>query len=325
MKVLVTGDSGLIGSHLIDKLVDEGHEVEGISSTTRNLRANHRYVVDLKDREATAKIIEEIQPEVVFHLAANAAEGKSMFSPIDITTNGYNTFLNVLVPSIRAKRLKRFVFTSSIAVYGAIHAPFREADLPLPQDLYGINKLAVENALRIMSRVHDFEYVIVRPHNVTGPRQNMSDPYRNVVTLFMNQLLKGQPYSIYGDGEMKRCFSYVKDIIEILYRCGVENVAGMTFNVGSDTAYSINQLSEMIQEVSGIKLTPKYLPDRVQEVHTAIADHTLVRKVFGYKDTPLRQAIEETWEWCKAQGPQEYKFTELELDNTKVPQNWRSK
>jgi UDP-glucose 4-epimerase len=325
MRILVTGDSGLMGSHLVDLLVKD-HEVIGISSSTRNDNSLlRREILDLRDRNKSSAVIEDFAPEIIFHLAANAAEGKSMFSPIDITTNGINTFYNVLVPAIKAGSLKRFVFTSSIAVYGSIHVPFRESDLPLPQDLYGINKLAVEQALRVMSRVHDFEYVVVRPHNVTGPRQNMSDPYRNVVTLFMNHLLKNKPYSIYGNGEMRRCFSYVKDVVDIIYRCGFEDVAGMTFNVGSDTDYSINELSHIIQQVANIHLAPIYLPDRVQEVHTAIADHTLVKKVFGYKDTPLRQVIEETWAWCKEQGSQEYSYTDLEIPSKKAPQNWRQK
>lgn len=324
-RVCVTGNSGLIGSHLVDKLLNEGHEVYGLSSSNRNSNPDVKeFIIDLKDRERTAVIIERIQPQIFYHLAADAAEGKSMFSPIQITTNGINTFYNVLVPAIKAGSLKRFIFTSSIAVYGSIHIPFREADLPLPQDIYGLNKLNVEQALRIMSRVHDFEYTIVRPHNVTGPGQNMSDPYRNVVTLFMNELLKCKPYSIYGDGEMRRCFSYVKDVVDIIYKCGFENVAGMTFNVGSDKDYSINELSEMIQDVSGIKIKPNYLPDRVQEVHTAIADHTLVKKVFGYKDTPLKTAIEETWEYCQKQGAKEYNYTELELPSNLAPKNWKA-
>lgn len=323
-RVLVTGDSGLIGSHLVDALLQKGHTVFGISSSNRNSNEKvKRFLIDLRDRQATAAVIEDIKPEYIFHLAANAAEGKSMFSPIDITSNGVNTFYNVLVPSIKSGTLKRFIFTSSIAVYGSIHVPFRESDLPLPQDLYGINKLAVEHALRVMSQVHDFECVIVRPHNVTGPRQNMQDPYRNVVTLFMNSLLKGVPYSIYGNGEMRRCFSYVKDVVEVIVKCGFEDVAGMTFNVGSDKDYSINELSVMIQEISGIHIPPLYLPDRVQEVHTAVSDHTLVKKVFGYTETDLRTAIKETWEWCKAQGAQEHAFTELEIPSNKAPRNWK--
>jgi UDP-glucose 4-epimerase len=323
MKVLVTGHSGLIGSHLLDALISHGHEVYGISRTNKNENPKCKnYHLDLRDTEKAKKAIEAIAPEVVFALAANAAEGKSFFSPIDISTNNINVFLNTLVPSIRARHLKRFIFTSSIAVYGSIEVPFKESDTPIPQDIYGVSKFTNENFLKIMSEVHGFEFVIVRPHNVFGPRQNMNDPYRNVVTLFMNQILRGEPYSIYGDGKIRRCFSYVKDVVDIIYQCGFKDVANMTFNIGSDLDWSINQLSEAIQEISGHSISPVYLPDRVQEVHTAICDHTLAKKFFNYKNTPLDIALKETWEWAKKQGPQEYIYTELELPNSLVPKNW---
>lgn len=326
MKCLVTGNSGLIGSHLVDKLLSEGHEVFGISRTDRNSNPHcQNFFLDLRDTVGAKKIIESISPEIVFALAANAAEGKSFFSPIDITTNNINVFLNTLVPSIRTGNLKRFIFTSSIAVYGSIPTPFKESDLPIPQDVYGISKLSIEKYLQVMSQVHGFEFVVTRPHNVFGPRQNMNDPYRNVVILFMNHILKKEAYSIYGDGEMKRCFSYVKDVIDVIYHCGFENVAGMTFNVGSDLIRSINQLSEAVQKVSGVKILPKYIADRVQEVQDAISDHTLLKSTLGYNNTPFETAIEETWQWAKDQGPQEYSYSQLELPSDKVPSNWKLK
>ncbi|MCX6725925.1 MAG: NAD-dependent epimerase/dehydratase family protein [Candidatus Shapirobacteria bacterium] len=324
MKVLVTGQSGLIGSHLVDILLAYNHEVYGISRTNRNKNPRcHNFCLDLRDTARAKKIIESVAPEVVFALAANAAEGKSFFSPIDITTNNIDVFFNTLVPSIRAGKLKRVIFSSSVAVYGSIKTPFKESDTPAPQDIYGVSKLTIENSLKIMSQVHGFEYVIIRPHNVFGPRQNMNDPYRNVVTLFMNHILIGEPYFIYGNGEMRRCFSYVKDVVDIIYRSGFEKVSGMTFNVGSDLDWSINQLSEVIQKISGHIVSPKYLPDRVQEVHNVISNHNLIRKIFGYKDTPLEKALKETWEWAKKQGPQKYIYTELELPNKLVPKNWK--
>jgi UDP-glucose 4-epimerase len=323
MRVLVTGQSGLIGSHLVDALLAHGHEVYGISRTNRNENPKcHNYCLNLKDTVKAKEIIEAISPEVVFALAANAAEGKSFFSPIEITTNNIDVFFNTLVPSIRAGRLKRVIFTSSMAVYGSIKTPFKESDMLIPQDIYGVSKLMIEDSLKIMSQVHEFEYVIIRPHNVFGPRQNMNDPYRNVVTIFMNHILRGEPYSIYGDGEMRRCFSYVKDVVDIICRSGFEEVAGRTFNVGSDLDWSLNQLSKIIQKISGHAVSPIYLPDRVQEVHTAIPDHDLMKRIFGYKDTPLEDALKETWEWVKKQGPQEYNYTELELPNKLVPKNW---
>lgn len=324
MKILVTGQSGLIGSHLVDILLSRGHEVYGISRTNRNENSKCKnYCLDLRNTSKAKKVIESIAPEIVFAFAANAAEGKSFFSPIDTTTNNINVSFNTLVPSIRAGKLKRFIFASSVAVYGSIKTPFKESDIPVPQDIYGVSKLTIENSLKIMSQVHGFEYVIVRPHNVFGSRQNMNDPYRNVVLLFMNHILRGEPYFIYGDGEMRRCFSYVKDVVDIIYRSGFEKVAGMTFNVGTDLDWSLNQLSNAIQKICGHTVSPIYLPDRAQEVHTAIPDHNLIKKIFGYKDTPLEKALEETWKWAKEQGPQEYKYTELELPNKLVPKNWK--
>lgn len=324
MKVLVTGQSGLIGSHLVDLLIKHGHEVYGISRTNRNENPKcHNYCLDLNDTVKAKTIIESIAPEVVFALAANAAQGKSFFSPIDTTTNNINVFFNTLVPSIRAGSLKRVIFTSSAAIYGSIKNIFKESDTPAPQDIYGISKLMIEDSLKNMSPVHGFEYVIIRPHNVFGPRQIMDDPYRNVVTLFMNHILRGEPYSIYGDGEMRRCFSYVEDVVDIIYRSGFEEVAGMTFNVGSDLDWSLNQLSDAIQKISGQIVAPVYLPDRVQEVHAAILNHDLIKKTFGYKDTSLNEAIKKTWKWAKKQGPQEYVYTELELPNKLVPENWK--
>lgn len=323
MRILVTGDSGLIGSHLVDELV-RNHTVFGLSRSNKNRHPDvTRFNIDLTNAEATKEAINFIKPDIIFHLAANAAEGKSMFSPIEITTSNINTFYNVLTPAIATGSLKRFVFVSSIAVYGAIHVPFREQDLPLPQDIYGISKYSLEQALRVMAQVHEFEYVIVRPHNVYGERQNMSDPYRNVVTLFMNELLKGKPYCIYGDGSMERCFSYVSDVVDVIAKCGFEDVSGMTFNVGSDHAFTIKELSDTIQKVSQVNIDPIHLPDRVQEVHFAKSDHTLVKKVLGYHDTPFEEGIKKTWLWAEKQGATEYMYTELEIQSHKVPKNWK--
>ncbi|KKU03511.1 MAG: NDP-glucose 4-epimerase [Candidatus Amesbacteria bacterium GW2011_GWB1_47_26] len=326
MKCLVTGQSGLIGSHLVDLLLKNGHEVYGISRTNRNkIPGSRNFCLDLRDTKKARETIELIAPEVVFALAANAAEGKSFFSPIEISTSCIDTFFNTLVPSIRTRKLKRFVFTSSIAVYGSIPTPFKESNNPQPKDIYGISKLTAEKALKVMSQVYGFEYVIVRPHNVFGPRQNMSDPYRNVVTLFMNQILKNEPYVIYGNGEMKRCFSYIDEVVEIIHRCGFEDVAGMIFNVGSNLSWSINELSAAIQKITRSKVKPTYLPERVNEVQQAISDHSLLERVFGYNDTPLEVALRRTWKWAKAQGPQKYKFTRLELSHPHVPKNWKSR
>lgn len=328
-RILVTGGAGFIGSHLVDKLIKKHHQVSVIDDLSggkiENLnKACKFYKVDLRDAKLADKIIKSIKPEIVFHLAANAAENKAQFSPIDITSRNWNTFINTLVASIK-NGMERIVFTSSIAVYGAQQTPFKETDKPEPEDLYGVSKKAIEEALDILGKVHHFEYVITRPHNVYGPRQNMSDPYRNVVTIFMNSLLKNKPYYIYGSGQQRRCFSYIDDIVDALFKCGFGNFNKMTFNIGADTDYSIDELSNTIQAVSGTKIQPIYLDERPQEVKVAISDHTLAKKYLGYQDkTTLQQGIKLTWEYIKKIGPQEPIFGEIELDSPLLPKNWKN-
>lgn len=322
-RVLVTGGAGFIGSHLVDKLISEGHKVFTIDDLSGGFLENlpddiGGYRTDLRHAAETLEVIKHMRPEIVFHLAANAAENKSLFSPIDITSKNFGAFFNTIVGSIQAGA-KRFVFTSSVAVYGSLQIPFKETDNPEPEDLYGISKLASEKSLKLLSKVHGIEFVIARPHNVYGPRQNMTDPYRNVVTLWMNAKLKNEKAYIYGDGEQRRCFSYIDDVIDALYKCGFEDVNGQTFNIGSDKAYTLNELSKFI----GGEFD--YLEKRM-EVKDAIPDHTLAKRILGYKDkTSIEEGIRKTWEWCLKKGPQEPRYTDIELESDLIPKNWRQK
>jgi UDP-glucose 4-epimerase len=325
MNILVTGGAGFIGSHLVDVLLKGGHKVVVADDMSGGSESNLAKGAvfskfDCRDAGQMDQLFTTFKPEIVYHLACNAAENKAQFSPIDITSRNYDAFIKVLTPFIKYGG-KRFIFTSSIAVYGALQTPFKETDKPEPEDLYGITKLAAEQTLKVMSEVHGFEYVIARPHNVYGPRQNMRDPYRNVVTIWMNAFLRKMNYFIYGDGNQKRCFSYIDDVAKALYRCGFELVSGMTFNIGSDKTYTLNQLAEYMQIYTFRK--PKYLPERPQEVKDAIADHTLAKKYLCYTDSlSLEQGLANTWEYCKAKGPQEPIYTTIEIPSEKLPSNW---
>ena len=326
-RVLITGGAGFIGSHLADLLISKGNTVSIIDDFSgghvRNVPKNARvFSCDLRNTEEAASIIEQIKPSILFHLAANAAENKAQFSPIDITSRNYSVFINTLVPAIRSG-LKRIVVTSSIAVYGVGTPPFKEVDIPVPHDLYGLSKHMMEETLHILSKVHDFEYVITRPHNVYGPRQSMTDPYRNVVSLFLNSVLNNKPYFIYGSGDQQRCFSYIDEVVSALANCAVKPVSGSIFNIGSDTSYTINELSAIIKKVTKTKLVPIYLPERPQEVTIVTADHTLAKNELDYADTlSLHEGISKTWEYAKKIGPQVMKFTPIELNSTLLPKNW---
>ncbi len=322
-KVLVTGGAGFIGSHLVDRLILNGDDVFVIDDLSggyiRNINENaHFYACDLRAANQTAAIIEQIKPQIVYHLAANAAENKSQYSPIDITSRNYNCFLNTLVPAIKFG-MERIIVTSSIAVYGEGTPPFHENDIPMPIDLYGLSKLSIEHTLKILSSVHNFEFVVVRHHNVYGPSKNMADPYRNVVSLFLTSILNDQPYSIYDAGDQIRCFSFIKDVVAAIHYCGSMPIKKTIFNIGSDKAYSINTLSSFIQKVTKTKLLPKYLAERSHEVKFATVNHDLAREYLKYEDkTDLYSGIKETWKYARKLGPQKLIFTELELQNNSI-------
>lgn len=334
-RIIVTGGAGFIGSHLADRLIEKGNELLIVDDLSGGFKRNINpkatfFKHDLrgrndKDKRDILEICQDFNPHVVYHLAANAAESKAQFSPIDVTSRNYDAFIRVLAAVLRIKNrvFRRYIFTSSIAVYGALQTPFKETDKPEPEDLYGISKLAAEETLKVMAKVHDFEYVIARPHNVYGPRQNMSDAFRNVVTIFMNALLKGKPYYIYGDGEQRRCFSYIDEVVDALVNCVLLDVNGKIFNIGTDKDYSLNELSRIIQKVTGIFIGPIYLANRPQEVKNAIADHTQAKKYLRYKDrTSILEGIKKTWEYAKKLGPQDYKSMDVEIESPKIPKNW---
>lgn len=331
MKIMVTGAAGFIGSHLVDKLLDNKHDVYAVDDLSGGYKKNlniksNFFKLDLRDTDKTSKLVNKIKPQIIYHLSADAAESKSQFSPINCLTRNYLSTVNLLVPSIN-NNLKRFVFASSMAVYGSQKPPFMESTSPKPDDIYAVTKFSSEMTIKILSQVHGFEYVIVRPHNVYGPRQNMADPYRNAVAIFINKLLKGEDIYIYGDGHQKRAFSYIADVITAIYKCGIaKNAAGKTINIGSDNVISVNYLADKLMDITGIKTKISHMPFRPQEVKYAYSDHTLAKKVLGYKDaTGIDEGLRKTWEWAKRNGCQQPVYYDVEIKSAKYPKAWRKR
>lgn len=285
MNILITGHMGLVGSNLEKRL--KNYTVLGMS-------LENGY--DLRDEKMVDKVIGEFKPDVVYHLAAFAAEARGQVSPVDMTQRNVGIFVNVLKASINAG-VKKFIYTSSVAVYGEATVPYKEDGATIPKDVYGVNKLASEQILKIMAKVYGFEYVIFRPHNIYGPGQKMDDPYKNVVALFMRKLIEGEPYILFGEGKMKRAFSYVDDVVDVLVQS--LNLSNVTMNVGSDKAISIKELSDMIQDISGLSVSIEMKPARPQEIAMFLADHSLQNSLVEYKETPLREGLEKTWKWVK--------------------------
>lgn len=331
MRILVTGSLGFMGSHLVDYLVNDGHEVIGMDNLSTGFKDNtniavKNYHIDLVTQpDVVSSIIENFKPEIVYHLAAWAHEGLSQFCPIKITENNYNSTLNVLIPAIRSG-VKRFVFTSSMSVYGEGEAPFDESQERSPVDIYGVAKHSGERAIEILSEVHGFDYTILRPHNVYGPRQNMSDPYRNVVGIFLRRMLEKKSLVIYGDGEQTRAFSYIDDVTPYLAKAGWEPRASKEImNLGPIEEYSINHLAGCISD----KI--EYAPDRPMEVKHAYCTNDKAIDILGYKtSTTLEEGIKKTLKWAKklkkTTGIAEPKYLdELELVSDNTPQTWVNK
>lgn len=240
MRILITGGTGLLGTNLVNRLRDR-HEVASLS---------RREGLDLRDKQATSDFISHWKPEIIYHLAANAAESRGEISPIDMTERNLNIFLNVLTPAINSG-LRRFVYSSSVAVYGEADVPYSEDDICKPKDIYGVNKLAAEQTLKILSKVHGFEYTVFRPHNIYGPHQDMANPYKNVVALFMRNIIEDRECIIFGGGKMRRAFSYVDDVVDVFEAALGQQFKDQTVNVGSSIEFGIGDLLRMIEEVSG--------------------------------------------------------------------------
>ena len=231
--------------------------------------------------------------------------------------------MNLINQAVKSD-VKCFVFTSSIAVYGAGQTPLNEATTPTPEDPYGIAKFSVELDLKAAHHMFGLNYVIFRPHNVYGERQNIGDRYRNVIGIFMNQIMRGEPMSIFGDGEQTRAFSYVGDVAPQIAR-SVELPAafGEVFNVGADEPTSLNVLAQAVAKAMGVKPNIKYLTAR-KEVVNAVADHSKLGKTFGHaKTTTLEEGLTRMATWAQESGSRSPTvFENIEVTKN-LPPSWK--
>ena len=332
MNILVTGAAGFMGSHLVDYLVRKDHKVFGVDDMSggywRNINPKSTFIeLDLRDTAKVEKVIAELKLGYIYHLAADATEGRSQFLPRECTERNYFAFLNLIVPAVK-HGLKKIVVTSSMSVYGDQEPPFHEGMPTKPVDIYAISKAAMEKATEVLSKVYGFEYTIVRPHNVYGPRQNIADPYRNVVGIFMNRIMRKEPLYVYGDGEQKRAFTYIDDNIPYFAETMFNPKAnGEILNLGPIEEETINELAWLVQREFGVKSELVYLPDRPLEVKYAYCTYDKAVKLLGYMtSTSLEEGIHKMAEWAKSLGPQAWKYRDsLELDSPDMPRTWKEK
>jgi UDP-glucose 4-epimerase len=326
---LVTGGAGFIGSHVADELLSRGHKVVVLDDLSGgfedNVPSGAVFVKgSILDADLIDRLFDRYHFTYVYHLAAYAAEGLSHF----IKRFNYNNNLIGSVNLINASvnhGVRCFVFTSSIAVYGAGQSPMTEEMNPLPEDSYGIAKLAVERELGVTHEMFGLDYIIFRPHNVYGERQNIGDRYRNVVGIFMNQLMKGEPMTVFGDGEQQRAFTHISDVAPIIAAStDVPTARNQIFNVGADVPHTVNDLAQIVADAMGKDCTVAHLDPR-NEVKIAFSDHSRAESVFGVRrKVSLEEGIQNMAAWVKDHGSREGSiFEDIEIPKN-LPASWAS-
>ena len=325
---LVTGGAGFIGSHVAEQLVLLGHEVVVLDDLSggfaTNVPAAATFVEGgINDAELVDRLFAEHRFDYVYHLAAYAAEGLSHFIKRYNYENNVVGSMTVVNAAVNAGTVRSFVFTSSIAVYGAGQLPMREDTVPAPEDPYGIAKYTVEQDLHATYEMFGLPYVIFRPHNVYGERQNIGDRYRNVIGIFMNQALRGEEFTIFGDGQQQRAFTYIGDIAPTIARCvDVPDARNQIFNIGGDVPFTVNELSRVVSAAMGNDLRVNHLPPR-NEVVDAWSSHEKAARVFGRQNfTSLEDGIARMAEWAKQLGPQEPSVFEGVEIRRNLPPSW---
>ena len=327
-RVLVTGGAGFMGSHLAELLLDRGHKVTVLDDMSGGFPDNVDSRAKLVEGSVTdAALIKEMfdvgEFEHVFHLAAYAAEGLSHFIKKFNYENNLIGSVNLINAAVNHD-VRSFIFTSSIAVYGANQVPMVEEMTPMPEDSYGIAKYAVEQELKVSHEMFGLDYVIFRPHNVYGERQNIGDRYRNVVGIFMNQIMQDQPLTVFGDGEQTRAFSYIQDVVPAIADAPfVPGAKNQVFNVGADEACSVNRLAEIVGRAMARAPKLNHLPAR-NEVKHAFSSHNKLKDVF--KTVPrfgIEEGVQRMAAWAQKVGPRSSKrFEGIEILKN-MPPSWR--
>lgn len=319
-KILVTGGAGFIGSHVAEELIRLDHDVTVLDDLsggfTDNLVDGVTFVQgSINDLHLVNDLFDRGQFDYVYHLAAYAAEGLSHFIKRFNYNNNLIGSMNLINAAVNTG-VKCFVFTSSIAVYGTSpELPMSEETAAHPEDPYGIAKLAVEQDLKTCKEMFDLNYIIFRPHNVYGERQNIGDKYRNVIGIFMNQLLQNKPMTIFGDGTQTRAFSYIGDMAPIMAEAiQVPAAYNQIFNIGADKSYTINELAQCVAHAMGVTPHLVHVPAR-NEVQDAYSSHAKIEHAFGKrKPCTLDEGLWQMAQWVKRHGArrsQEFKGIEV--------------
>ena len=307
-KILVTGVAGLLGSRLADWIISNtDYKVIGIDDLSGGYIENvpeevELYKFDLKELDRVKDLFKKHKPEIVYHFAAYAAEGLSPFIRKFNYEKNLISSTNLITCSIEYD-IKRFVFASSMSVYGNKYKPpFHEDLQQCPIDPYGIAKFGVEQDLKIAYEQHGLPYTIVRPHNFYGQNQNIWDKYRNVLGIWMYQIINDMQPTIFGDGEQKRAFSYVDDSLVPFWNASQrDECIGEIINLGGIKEYTINEACDTLLKVTGTPLTKNYLEARHEAKHAWSTWEKSVELLDFDHKIDLEEGLTKMWNWAQTQ------------------------
>jgi len=286
MKCLVTGGAGFIGSNLVNRLVDDGHDVRIIDDLSTGKKENINTKASFNQMDISLKTAPDYMTmlmkdvDVVFHLAAKARVQPSIDNPIEFNDVNVTGLLNVLKSSVDAG-VHRFIYSSSSSVYGNVEQlPTPEGHKLNPMSPYALQKLIGEQYCKLFSELYGLETACLRYFNVYGDGMSLEGAYKLVIPIFIEQRLNGKPMTIRGDGENRRDFTYVGDVVDANVRCMDYplELNGDVFNIGNGDNRSVNQLADMIGG-ERVNVSP------VIEPKETLADNSLAKRVLGWRTT----------------------------------------
>ena len=306
MKALVTGGAGFIGSNIVKHLLKEGHVVTVLDNLSSGYRTNLSPFPQVEFIEGDVRDAATVEratrgTEVVFHLAASVGNKRSIDHPLDDAAINVLGTLNVL-EAARHAGTRKIVFSSSAGIFGELKTlPIREDHPVEPDSPYGASKLGAEKACLAYSKLYALEAVCLRYFNVYGVNQRY-DAYGNVIPIFAQRLLHGEPITIFGDGEQTRDFVNVNDVVQANYRAGVARGVSGAFNIASATRVTINELARLMMAAGDRQCPLEYGPPRPGDVRHSLADIGAAQRAFGYQPTvDLATGLHEYMRWVKGE------------------------
>jgi UDP-N-acetylglucosamine/UDP-N-acetyl-alpha-D-glucosaminouronate 4-epimerase len=308
LRYLVTGGAGFIGSHIVDELVRRGHDVvvfddlssgkeENLSGVRGKIEFRKESITNLPAMKAACT-----GADYVVHLAARTSVPRSIEKPLETNVVNIDGTLNVLVAA-RDAGAKRFVYAASSSAYGETPTLPKTENMPAtPISPYGVSKYVGELYAQVFGRAYGLENVSVRFFNVFGPRQDPSSQYSGVLSRFMLAVIRSEQAVVFGDGNQSRDFTYIDNVVaEMLSACEAEGASGMVFNGGTGAQITLNEVLNLLQKITGQKVSAKYDPPRPGDILHSQADISLGRRVLGYRPlVDFEEGLRRTWNWYKA-------------------------